>query len=139
MKILTVKSILVGFFALVFLMTGCGSSKVETTRIDCELNDIKITHDLVGTVSTIDTVTGTITIKCDDSPVEGVTISGSAGWWNLVSVGPSNSVGVIRVDKPAESLGHDDIGTNKTVSIIVNAYSSGSESSRAFPITIPIS
>lgn len=138
LKLFDLKTLLFAVL-IVFMMGSCGGSKVETTRIDCELNDITITHDLVGTVSTIDTVTGSITIKCDGNAVPDVTISGSAGWWNLVSVGPSNSDGVISVNKPAESLGHDDIGTNKTVNIIINAYSGGSESSRGFPITIPIS
>jgi len=52
---------------LVFLMIGCGS-KVETTKIDCELDDISITHTLKGTVSSSgDMVIGTITIKWGDS------------------------------------------------------------------------
>jgi hypothetical protein len=126
------------FFTLVFLTFGCGGSKVETTQVDCQLADLTIEHDLVGTVSTIDTVTGTITIKCDGAPVKDVTISGSAGWWSIGSVGPSDSSGVISVSKPAESLGHSDIGTSKKVDIIVNAFEGSDEKSKIFPISIPI-
>ncbi len=128
------------FFALLaVLIFACGGSKVETNRIDCELDKVSITHDLKGTVSSSgDIVTGTITIKCDDVALTGVTITGSAGWWNIGSVGPSVN-GVITVQKAAESLGHSDIGTSKTIDIIVLAYENGSESSRVFPISIPIS
>ncbi len=123
---------------LFFLMIGCGS-KVETTKIDCELDDISITHTLKGTVSSSgDTVIGTITIKCNTDLVDGVTITGSAGWWAIGSVGPSVN-GVIDVRKPAESLGHSDIGTSKTVEIIVNGKQGGSDATRKFPISIPIS
>ncbi len=118
-------------------LSSCGN-KVETTRIDCQLDDIAITHTLVGTVSVSgDMVTGSITIKCDGVPVDDVTITGSAGWWNIVSIGPSVA-GVITVARPAESLGNSDINTSKTVDIIVNAYDGGDEASRKFPISIPI-
>jgi hypothetical protein len=123
---------------LVFLMLGCGN-KVESSKIDCELDDISISHDLKGRVSSGgDTVLGTITIKCKTDLVDGVTITGSAGWWAIGSVGPSVN-GVIDVRKAAESLGHSDIGTSKTVDIIVNGKQGGSEASRKFPIAIPIS
>ena len=129
----------IAFCLVLFLSYGCGGNKVETTQIDCQLNDISIEHDLVGTVSTIDIVTGSITIKCDGAPVVGASISGSSGWWNLVSVGPSDSNGVISVSRPAESIGHSDIGTLKQVVIVVHAFEGNKEKSRNFSISIPIS
>ena len=125
--------------AAVFVLSGCLGNRVDTSRIDCQLDDIAITHTLVGTVSVSgDTVTGTITITCAGAPVPDVTIEGSAGWWNIVSIGPSDAAGVISVARPAESLGNSDINTSKTVDIIVNAFEGGDEDSRTFSISIPI-
>ncbi len=125
-----------GFISII----ATGGSKVETNRIDCDVSTVTITSTLVGTVSDSgDTVTGNLTITCGTNGIRGVTITGSAGWWNIVSVGPSNASGVIAVAKSAEALGRSDIGTTKTVPIIVNGYdASGNEASRTITISIPI-
>ncbi len=128
---------IVGFISII----ATGGSKVETSRIDCDIDKITITSTLVGTVSVSgDMITGNLTVNCDGSGVEDVTIKGSAGWWNIVEVGPSDPNGVISVSRPAEALGNSDIGTTKSVDIIVNGYdASGNEASKVITINIPIS
>ena len=115
-------------------------SKVETSRIDCDISKITIDSTLVGTVSVSgDMITGDLTVKCDGVAVPDVKIKGSAGWWNIVEVGPSDLNGVISVAKPAEALGNSDIGTTKSVAIIVNGYdASGNKASKVITINIPI-
>lgn len=121
-------------------LTGC--NEVDSSpRVDCQLSDIAVQSDLVGTVSASgDRVTGTVTVTCDGAGVSPpITFTGSAGWWNLVSIGPSDpATGVINVARPAESLGHSDIGTTKTVKLVVNAWTGGSEDKKIFPIPVRI-
>ncbi len=116
-----------------------GGSKVETSRIDCDISKITITSTLVGTVSASgDRITGDLTIKCNGVPLPGVKIKGSAGWWNIIEVGPSDPNGVISVAKPAEALGHSDIGHPKSVDIIVKGYDASGKTSKVITINIPI-
>ena len=109
--------------ATVIVATGCGGTRVETSRIDClDANDVTITANLVAVVSSAgDFIDGTFTIFClrERRVVSGAYITASAGWWNIVSVGPSDAAGVITVHRPASSLAPADIGGTKTVDIIV--------------------
>lgn len=120
-------------------LAGC-TAKAESSRIDCQIGDITVEHTLVGTVSSSgDMVTGTLTVKCDGAGVNDVTFTGSTGWWAIGSVGPSGPDGVINVARPAESLGHNDIGKNKKVKLTLNGFSGSSEASKIKIIEIPIS
>ena len=127
--------------AIAAAVMACGGARVETSRIDCsDANNVTITASLVGVVSVSgDYVSGTITINCaGQGPVSDVYITGSAGWWNIVSVGPSDAAGVITVRRPAEALGNDDINTTKTVDIIVNGFVNGVEAEATNAITISV-
>ena len=140
--LLIVKNVRFSFVLAVTVLvaTGCGS-RVETSRIDCsDANNVTITATLVGVVSPSgDYVSGTVTINCTgEGPVSGAYITGSSGWWNIVSVGPSDAAGVITVRRPAEALGNADINTTKTVDIIVNGYVNGDEAEATNPITISV-
>lgn len=136
-----IKTIRFPLVATLIVASGCGGSRAETSRIDCpDANDVTITANLAGTVSVSgDMVTGTITINCPGvGPVVNAYITGSAGWWNIVSVGPSNAAGIITVARPAEALGNADIGTTKTVDIIVNGFVNGVEAEATNPIRISV-
>ncbi len=128
--------------ATVIVATGCGGTRVETSRIDClDANDVAITANLVAVVSSAgDFIDGTFTIFClgERRVVSGAYITGSAGWWNIVSVGPSDAAGVITVHGPASSLTPADIGGTKTVDIIVNGYVDGVEAEATNAITIEV-
>ena len=127
--------------ATIIVATGCGGRGVETSRIDCsDANNVTITANLVAVVSSAgDFIDGTVRISC---PGEGwvsvAYITGSAGWWNIVSVGPSDAVGIITVHRPASSLTPADIGGTKTVDIIVKGYVNGVEAEATNAITIEV-
>ncbi len=127
--------------ATVIVATGCGGTRVETSRIDCsDANNVTITANLVAVVSAAgDFIDGTVTIRCiGEGRVSGAYITGSAGWWNIVSVGPADAAGVITVHRPAASLTPADIGGTKTVDIIVNGYVNGVEAEATNAITIEV-
>lgn len=108
----------------------------ETTKIDCLISKIKITSTVSGVNSPSgDTVTGEITIKCDEDLVDGVTITSSTLWF--ASVGPSVS-GVISVSSAA-NFSDDDVGT-KTINITAKGIdASGNDAETVIPISVTIS
>ncbi len=127
--------------ATVIVATGCGGTRVETSRIDCsDANNVTITANLVAVVSSAgDFIDGTVRINCTgEGWVSGAYITGSAGWWNIVSVGPSDAAGFITVHGPVASLTPADIGGTKTVDIIVKGYVNGVEAEATNAITIEV-
>lgn len=129
-----------GLVVLAAVNVSCRS--VDTSRIDCDVAKIAIASTLTGTVSASgDRITGTLTVTCAGTPVKDVTIEGDTDWgWATGTLGPSNAAGVIDVARPAESLGHADVGHNKPLVITAHGYdASGNEAETVLPtIQIPI-
>ena len=134
----TILSIVFAVAIATIIASGGDSNtfNAETTRIDCEIGKISVVSTVVGTNSVSgDTLSGTITIKCDQDLVDGVTITSSASW--LASVGPSVA-GVITIAQAA-SWDNDDIGT-KTVKLTVKGKdASGNDAEKIINISVVIS
>ena len=131
----------VGFISIV--ATSDKEKKYETSQIECNIKDISITSKIVGTnSSTGDTINGKIEIKrkSEDGSVgvSGVMIKGSGSYHYVIGdVGPSNSDGIILVNKPAK-LSDSDVGT-KSVDIAVKGYDDdGKKASKVVTIYIQI-
>jgi hypothetical protein len=129
-----------GLLALATLNVSCRS--VDTSKIDCHVDKIAVASSLTGTVSASgDRITGTLTVTCDGVAVKDVTIKGDTSWgWATGTMGPSDANGVINVARPAESLGHADVGTNKPLVITAHGENdSGTDAEKDLPtIQIPI-
>ncbi|MCK4823921.1 hypothetical protein KA005_49665 [bacterium] len=131
----------VGFISII--ATSDEKPFVETSQIECNIKDISITSKLVGTNSSAgDTITGKIEIKCKSEDgsegVSGVMIRGSGSYWYVIGdVGPSNSDGIISVNKPAK-LSDSDVGT-KSVDITLKGYDNdGKKATKVVTIYIQI-
>ena len=132
----------VGFISIV-ATSKAKEKSVETSQIECNIKDISITSKIVGTnSSTGDTINGKIEIKrkSEDGSVgvSGVMIKGSGSYHYVIGeVGPSNSDGIILINKPAKLSG-SDVGT-KSVNITVKGYDDdGKKASKVVPIYIQI-
>jgi hypothetical protein len=129
----------VGFISIV---ATSRTGSVETSQIECNIKDISITSELVVTKSsTGDTITGKIEITCkgeDGSKgISGVMIKERPYGRVIGEVGPSNSDGIISVNKPVTL--YASIVDTMSVDITVKGYDNdGKKASKVVTIYIQI-
>jgi hypothetical protein len=129
----------VGFISIV---ATSGAWNLETSQIECNIKDISITSELTVTKSsTGDTITGKIEITCkgeDGSKgISGVMIKDNSFWDVIGEVGPSNSDGIIAVNKPVGL--HASFEDTRSVDITVKGYNNdGKKASKVVTIEIQI-